>query len=201
MSLETVVEDIRDEARARASEIREDAIERAEEILEQAERDAAEIRDEAERDAEAEVDRLQKQQISSAKLEAKQTRLEARRDALEDVREQVEDRIARLDGETRETLTRSLLADAAEEFGDDERVDVYGREGDRDLLESILADYETYRWAGERDCLGGVVVEGDASRVRVNNTFDSVLEEVWENDLREISARLFEADDSDTEEQ
>jgi V/A-type H+-transporting ATPase subunit E len=26
----------------------------------------------------------------------------------------------------------------------------------------------------------------------VNNTFDSVLEEVWEENLREISARLFE---------
>jgi V/A-type H+-transporting ATPase subunit E len=26
----------------------------------------------------------------------------------------------------------------------------------------------------------------------VNNTFDSVLEDVWEENLREISARLFE---------
>jgi len=36
------------------------------------------------------------------------------------------------------------------------------------------------------------VVESDASRVRVNNTFDSVLETVWEDQLKDVSTRLFE---------
>ena len=60
------------------------------------------------------------------------------------------------------------------------------------LLESLVADYDGYEYAGEYDCLGGVVVESDASRLRVNNTFDSIVEDVWEEELREIADRLFE---------
>jgi V/A-type H+-transporting ATPase subunit E len=194
MSLDTVVEDVREEARARANEIREDAEERGRSIISEAEQDAEEIVEEREREVNRQIEQEREQQLSGAQLEAKQERLEARRDVLEDVRESVEERIASLD-EGREDLTRALLADAAEEF-DEGDIQVYGRADDQELIESILADeeteYEGSTYAGEHDCLGGVVVESEESRVRVNNTFDSVLEGVWEDNLREVSERLFE---------
>jgi len=71
-------------------------------------------------------------------------------------------------------------------------VQVYGRADDAALLEGLVADDDGFEFAGERDCLGGVVVESETSRVRVTNTFDSVLERVWEDELKEISQRLFE---------
>ena len=181
MSLETVVEDIRDEARARAEEIRTDGESRAEEI-----------REAAEREVERQIDQESEQKLSSAKLEAKQERLEARREGLEDVRDDVEARIADIGGDEREQLTRTLLEAAAEEFEDEATVRVHGRDDDEALLESVVDDFDGFEVGDPVDCLGGVVVESDGSRVRVNNTFDSVLEEVWEENLREISARLFE---------
>ena len=192
MSLETVVEDIREEAHARAEEILASADDRAEEIVAEAEEEAGQIEAQREREVESTITQEREQRLSSANLEAKQKRLEARRDALADVRETVEERIVGLEGERREELTRSLLDAAAPEFDDEDTVRVYGRADDQELLESILAEYDGYEFAGDRDCLGGVVVEGENSRVRVNNTFDSVLTEVWEDDLREISTRLFE---------
>ncbi|MFB6270064.1 MAG: V-type ATP synthase subunit E [Halobacterium sp.] len=192
MSLDTVVEDIRDEARERAKEIREDAEQRADDIVAEAEADADDIVAEAEAEAEREIEREREQKLSSAKLEAKQMRLEARRDALEDVRAAVEDRIAAIDGDEREELTRALLDAAADEFDEDSDVRVYGRSSDEALISDVLDDYDGFEYAGEYDCLGGVVVESETSRVRVNNTFDSVLEDVWEDELKEISARLFE---------
>ena len=192
MSLETVVEDIRDEARARAEEIRTDGESHAEEITEAAERDAERIREEAEREVERQIDQESEQKLSSAKLEAKQERLEARREVLEDVRDGVEARIADIGGDEREQLTRTLLEAAAEEFEDEATVRVHGRDDDEALLESVVDDFERFEVGDPVDCLGGVVVESDESRVRVNNTFDSVLEEVWEENLREISTRLFE---------
>jgi len=192
MSLDTVVEDIRDEARARAEEIREEGEERAESIVADAEADAEEIREEAEREVERQIAQEREQTLSSAKLEAKQARLEARRSILATVREEAEAAVAGLSGDTREELTRELLEAAATEFEGADTVRVYGRSADQALLESILEDYDGFEYAGEYDCLGGVVVESDASRVRVNNTFDSVLEEVWEENLREVSDRLFE---------
>ncbi len=192
MSLDTVVEDIREEANARAEEIREEAESRAAEIVAEAEEDAVEIREQAGREADREIERLREQRLSSAKLEAKQKRLETRRDALREVRADVEAELAALEGDTREELTRSLLEAASVEFTDVEEVSVYGRADDEELLESILAEYDGYEHAGEYDCLGGVFVESPGSRIRVNNTFDSILEDVWEENLREISDRLFE---------
>jgi V/A-type H+-transporting ATPase subunit E len=190
MSLDTVVDDIRDEAHARAEEIRAEGEQRAEEIIAEADDDAESIRDERSQEVEATIEQEREQKLSSAKLEAKQERLEARRDALAEVRDAVEDGIASLEGERREELTRALLEAAAAEFeGDD--VAVYGRSDDQDLLENVLADYGGFSYAGEFDCLGGVVVESEASRIRVNNTFDSVLDDVWQDNLRDISERLF----------
>jgi V/A-type H+-transporting ATPase subunit E len=192
MSLETVVEDIRDEARARAEEVREEAETEADRIVADAEADAEEIVAERERAVERQIEQEREQTLSSAKLEAKQQRLEARRDVLEDVHDRVEQAVADIDGAEREELTRALLDSAAEEFDNDDSVAVYGAPSDEALLTKILADYEGFTLDGERDCLGGVVVESDTSRVRVNNTFDSVLETVWEDELREISSRLFD---------
>ena len=192
MSLDTVVEDIREEARTHAEEIREEAERRAEEIVAEAEEDAEEIREEASREADREIEQLREQRLSSAKLEAKQKRLETRREVLREVREGVEAELAALEGEPREELTRSLLEAASVEFEDVEEVSVHGRADGEELLESILAEYDGYEYAGEYDCLGGVFVESPESRIRVNNTFDSILEDVWEENLREISDRLFE---------
>ncbi|MFW5948332.1 MAG: V-type ATP synthase subunit E [Halolamina sp.] len=192
MSLETVVEDVRDEARARAEEIREAGESRADEIISEAEADAETIVRQREEEVEAQIDEEREQALSSAKLTAKQQRLEARRDALEQVRDGLEARVAEIDGERREELTRSLLDAAAEEFDDDADVDVYGREADEDLLTDLLSAYEGWSLAGTEDCLGGVVVESESSRVSVDNTFDSVIEAVWDEELKHISERLFE---------
>jgi V/A-type H+-transporting ATPase subunit E len=192
MTLETVVEDIKEQARARAEEIREDAEADAERIRSEAEADAEEIREEILADADKQIAQEREQKLSSAKLEAKQARLEARREVLQSVREDVEQEVADLSGEDREELTEALLAVAAEEFGSDATVSVYGRGDDQELIEALLTDYEDYEYAGEYDCLGGIVAESDQSRVRVKNTFDSILDEVWEDNLREISDRLFE---------
>ncbi|UPW01920.1 V-type ATP synthase subunit E [Halorussus gelatinilyticus] len=192
MSLDTVVEDIRNEARERAKEIRSEGDERATEIVSEAESDAEEILAEQERETEQTIAQEREQKLSSAKLEAKQQRLEARRDVLQDVRSAVEDRIADLEGDEREELTRELLDAASEEFDDGDTVHVYGKPEDDELLTDVVADYDNYEYAGEYDCLGGVVVESEQSRVRVNNTFDSVLEDVWDDNLQDISKRLFE---------
>lgn len=191
MSLDTVVEDIREDARERADEIRAEADERAEEILDEAREDADEIVADREAAVDRQIEQEREQALSSAKLEAKQNRLEARRDVLEEVREQTAQAVADLEGDRREELTRTLLDDAAAEFGDED-VAVYGRADDEGLLTEILADYDGWSYAGEYDCLGGVVVESEASRVRVNNTFDSVLDDVWEDNLKELSTRLFD---------
>lgn len=193
MSLESVVEDIRAEAEARAEEIREEAEAEANELIAQAEADAKEMMSSAEREAERQIERERERTKSSATLEAKQERLAARRDILERVYDEVESAVVELAGERREQLTRSVFAAGLSEFDDEDSIRVYGRDGDQELLESIVTDEDRATVAGTVDCLGGVVLESDTARVRVNNTFDSILEDVWEDELKDISDKLFEA--------
>ena len=192
MSLDNVVEDIQDEAHARANEIREEGERRAEEIVETAEADAEELLDARKKEVERQIEQEREQAVSGAKLEAKQERLEARRDVLEDVKSQVETELRELSGDDREELTRALLDEAATEFEGQASVAVYGREDDADLIEELVADYDGFEYGGEHDCLGGVVVDATDSRVRVNNTFDSVLDDVWEDNLKDVSGILFD---------
>jgi len=191
MSLDTVVEDVRDEARAHAKEIRESAESEAEEIIAEAEADAERIREERLAEVERQIDQEREQTLSSAKLEAKQERLGARRDVLEDVYDDVESAIADIEGDRRRELTATLLDASLAEFDDDEPVAVYARPEDAELVEELLADRDA-ELDGEVDCLGGVVAESDASRVRVNNTFDSVLDSVWDDELKQVADRLFD---------
>jgi len=86
--------------------------------------------------------------------------------------------------------SRDLLDAASAEFDEGDDANVYGRDEDAELIESIIDDYDGYEYAGEYDCLGGVVVESDQSRVRINNTFDSVLEDVWEDNLQDQQPTL-----------
>ncbi|WP_435094500.1 V-type ATP synthase subunit E [Halorubrum sp. N11] len=191
MSLDTVVEDVRDEAHARADEIREAAESEADEIVAEAEADAERIREERLAEVDRQIDQEREQTLSSAKLEAKQERLGARRDVLEDVYDDVEATIDGLDGDRRRELTETLLDAALAEFDDDADVAVYTRAEDVELVEELV-DGRNAEVDGEVDCFGGVVAESDTSRVRVNNTFDSILESVWDDELKNISEQLFD---------
>jgi len=190
MSLETVVEDIRDEAEQRAEEIREEAEVEAEAIEQDATEDAEQIREEAEAEVEAQIEQEREQTRSSAKLEAKQERLRARRDLLEELRETVEAKLVSLPDDRREELTRALLEDALSEF--ERGAQLHGRPDDESLLRDLADEYDNVTYGGTTDCLGGVVVEGASSRVRINNTFDSVLEEIMETERQSLSDLLFE---------
>jgi len=191
MSLETVVEDIREQAEAQAHEIENRAREEAAEIRTAAEREAEAVREQRQREVERQIEQERERGRSNAELEAKQARLRARRTVLQEVREAVEDELVDLEGDRRRELTATLLDDALGEF-DDESLIVHGREADRDLFEDLVADRDGVRVGEARDCLGGVLVASDDARMRVNNTFDAVLDRVWEDNLRAVSDRLFE---------
>ncbi|MCX2819164.1 V-type ATP synthase subunit E [Haladaptatus sp. F3-133] len=188
MGLETVVDDIKQEARARADEIVAEAEEEKEETLSDAREEAEEIVEQARQDAEKEAENLREQEVSSAKLEARKMVSREERDQLAELRADVRDELAELD-EGREDMTRTLLESGIEELGDDEGA-VYTAEGDEEMVQDLLGGFDGFEHAGSTDIIGGVVVESADGKVRVDNSFDSVLEQVWNESLREVSARL-----------
>lgn len=190
MGLETVVEDIKQEAREQAEEIRREAEQEREKILEEAREQAEEIREQAEQETTSEIESRREQALSSAKLEARKMKSRERKDVLEELRGDVEDTLRDLSDGRRE-LTEALFRAAVEELGADGGV-VYSAEGDEGVVRELAEAESGYTYGGNEDMLGGVVVEAEDGDVRIDNTFESLLDRVWQDRLREVSDRLFE---------
>lgn len=192
MSLESVAEDIRDQARAEADELLEDAENQAEKIISDAEARAEEIIEQRKQELERQVKQERERGRSSANLEAKQRRLETRRDILERVRSAVEEHVDDIEGDTRRELTDDLLTAGVAKFDDSEELVVRCSDRDTDLVEELIADDERLELGDPIDALGGVIVEGTTTKMRVNNSFDTVLDDVWDEELRTFSQQLFD---------
>lgn len=189
MGLETVVEDIKQEARDQAEEIRREAEQEREEILEEARREAEEIREDVEQETTGEIESRREQELSSAKLEARKMKSRERKALLEELRGDVEDALRDL-SDGRRDLTESLFTAAVEELDEDEGV-VYSAERDEDMVRELVDGEPGYTYGGTEEMLGGVVVEAEDGDVRIDNTFDSILDGVWQEELGEVSDRLF----------
>jgi V/A-type H+-transporting ATPase subunit E len=191
MSLETVVEDIREKAREDAERILSEADIERKEIVDKAKREAAIIKVLGKEEMGRRIELEREQKFSSANLAAKQKTLERKRDLLELVRQEIENEISQIKGKEREELTEKLIESSMEEFKDVKDVVVYCKLEDEKLLKSLLKKHKDVKYGGEYECIGGVVMESESARMRVNNTFDSVIETVWTEELKNISELLF----------
>ncbi|MFB6283040.1 MAG: V-type ATP synthase subunit E [Halobacteria archaeon] len=188
MGLETVVEDITEKARNRAEEIREEAESEADEIVADAEDEADEIMEEAKEEVEKEIDEAREQTLSSAQLESKKKVSRTRKELLDELKKDVREELAELEDGRRE-ITESLLNDAVDEI-DDSSGTVHSSENDEELVKELTEDHDGFSYGGSENIVGGVVVENSTGKVRVTNSFDSVLEKVWSDSISEISSRL-----------
>ncbi len=58
-----------------------------------------------------------------------------------------------------------------------------------ELLEDTLTEID---YAGNIDCIGGIVLENADRTVRLDHTFDTIMDEVSEQSMKIISETLFE---------
>jgi V/A-type H+-transporting ATPase subunit E len=191
MSLETVVEDIRKEALKSAKRILSEASKVEEGIVDSAKKSAAGVKMEGKEEVDRIIRLEREQRFSSANLEAKQKVLEMKRDLIEIIRNDVEEEIKSISGKEREALTKILIDSSAKEFENVDDIVVYGQSKDEKLLKSLLKNHKGIKYGGMYDCIGGVVMESESARMRVNNTFDSIIDSVWTEELKNISELLF----------
>ena len=191
MSLETVVEDIREKARGDAERILSESDAEGKEIIDKARKEASVNRAVGKEEISRKIELEREQKFSSTNLAAKQKTLEKKRDLLELVRQEIENEISQIKGKEREELTGKLIESSIKEFIGVKDVFVYGNLEDEKLLKSLLKKHKGVKYGGEYECIGGVVMESESARMRVNNTFDSIIETVWTEELKNISELLF----------
>ncbi|ADI73165.1 H+transporting two-sector ATPase E subunit [Methanohalobium evestigatum Z-7303] len=182
MGLETVVNDIMDVAHAEAAQKKEEADTEAAQIIEDAKEKAKKIKGDRLAETEAKIERLRRQEISSANLEVKRVKLNARKEILDEVYNKAVDSVSNLSPSKNEELLKSLI-DKYEQHG----TRVYSNKESEEIVKKL----SSLEYAGNIDCIGGIVIENSDGSVRLNYTYDTILKSVYDQSLKQISDILF----------
>ena len=182
MGLETVVKDITDAAQNEAAQVSEAGTKDIESILNDAEKQSLKIKGDAVADAEERVTKMKVQELASAKLEIKRMQLNVRKEVLDTTFAQALDAISSLD----EAKNKELLKELISRYSSN-GTKIYSNKRDEAVVKQ-LADLE---YVGNIDCIGGIVIENDDGTVKLDYTFDSICDGVFESALKQTSDILF----------
>ena len=187
MALESVINEIYEKGRQEVQRIRDEAEKEAEKIIAEAKAKAEEIISKAKEEAEKEAEGLRRQEISSVKLGMKREMLNKQKEILDAVFEALKQRIQEMDIETRKKIIESLLKNYAQSG-----MVVYSNKNDEDLVKSIIQELKLdVKYGGNIECLGGVVLESEDGEVRLNLTFDELLNRLYEQKMGDVAKILF----------
>lgn len=109
MGLEDVVNDILEQARSEYSAINAEADEEAAALISKAQSSADEIKQTRMAEVDALIERMHKQEISSARLEMKRAALNAKKDILDSVNQSARDTIASMPAKKNASLLKALI--------------------------------------------------------------------------------------------
>ncbi|MDQ1274839.1 MAG: V/A-type H+/Na+-transporting ATPase subunit [Euryarchaeota archaeon] len=182
MGLEIVVKDIQEGARAEVSRIKAEGDAKASEIINEAKEMQKKMLGDSLAKAEEDLQSLHQQVISSANLEVKRITLNKRKELLDKVYNQTIEKIKSMPASKKEELLKHIL-NKYEASG----ARVYSSKDS----EQIVRKLTSLTYAGNINCIGGVVLDNEDGTVRLDFTYDSILENVYEHSLKQISDRLY----------
>jgi V/A-type H+-transporting ATPase subunit E len=182
MALDKVVGDILDGAQKDAEKLLKSADEEKSSILKLADESIAGKGKEREKELQDALRRLRQQEISSAELEAKRIVLNAKKEMLDKSFHETLKRLNALDRDVRSAVYAKILTDSKATISNPK---VYCPKGDALLL--LGEAKHVY----EVDMEPGLILESEAGDIRLDYRFRSLLESVWEKELKNISTILF----------
>lgn len=191
MGLEAVVGDIKEKGEKEVAAIQAETRAEMTRILTEAQERAASLKQQASEEVERDVRRIINQEVSAANLAVKREMLNAEKDTLGRVRETVISRIADLPAAFHEKALHALLPEAAASVGGGM---VYCNARDIPTVKKILAkdrDLAEFSVGEPVPIEGGVVIESADGRMKIDYSYRTFLETVWESGLKDASDVLF----------
>lgn len=182
MSLEKVVEEIRTRGRAVAEEIAASAALERERMLDEVREEAARLEEERKTEVRERISRQKLRESARAELEARRIGLQAQKEVLDDVLRQTKAHL-------KERPADRLLLEALVARHPDDTAEgtVHTTSREASLLKGLVgADV-----VGDLDAIGGFVVESPDETQRVDLTFETILEDLWQEVVKEIADLLW----------
>ncbi|CVK31431.1 V-type ATP synthase subunit E family protein [Methanoculleus bourgensis] len=191
MGLEAVVNEIREKGRREAEKIRAETRADVEEILKNAQDRAAEIKVSVEEEAGRTASHTINQEVSAANLVVKRQVLNAQKKLLDQVYSASLAAVGDLPAEFHEKALTELLKRAAKEI---KKGVVHANERDLPVVEEIISRLKTlsgYTVGDPVDIPGGIIVESTDGELKIDYSYRTFLDEIWESGLKDASDILF----------
>uniref|UniRef100_A0A7J2TJG8 A-type ATP synthase subunit E n=1 Tax=Archaeoglobus fulgidus TaxID=2234 RepID=A0A7J2TJG8_ARCFL len=187
MPLDAVLKEIRIKGEEEVKRIEEEAKREVEKIIKEAKIEAEALIKKAKEEAEKEGEALRKQEISSLNLEMKRLMLAKQKEITDEVFKMLRKKIAEMDEKMRKELIKTLIEKNAKD-----NMNLYVRKEDEKIVREILEELKmNLKIAGNISALGGIIIEDPSGEVRVNLTFDELLNQLYEKKLNEVAKVLF----------
>lgn len=180
MGLETVKDEILNSAKSQANAMLAEARKESSRIAAEAEKKTEEIKAKSEAETKRIMDTIKRQEMSSAELESKKMLLEAKKQIVEAVFADARKKIESLPDKKREELLKKLLEKAKKDI---EIAYVYCSGKDSKFIKGF--DVQS------ADIIGGLIAENSERTIRVDYSFETLLQGIKENELQSISKLLF----------
>ncbi|MBS1267483.1 MAG: V-type ATP synthase subunit E [Nitrosopumilus sp.] len=142
-------------------------------------------------DGKKEADKIEKQIIGSADIEARNKQLMALEDAVDKVFTKALDQVANADRSgDYSNLIKSLLDESTQILGTSEIV-VSSNANDKDVVQSTLSQFPGSELSPDTiDCLGGIIVKSKDGAMTFDNTLDARIERLKPLIRKEIASKF-----------
>ena len=180
MGLETVKEEILNNAKEHSNSLIAEARREANGMMREAEKKIEEMREKSESETKRMLDAIKRQEMASVELENKKMLLEAKKQIIESVFVEAKKSLEGLDDKKRETYLKKLLDKSKNEI---EVVNAYCNKKDSTFLKGF--HIETI------DISGGLMAENREKTIRIDYSFETMLQSIKENELQNINKILF----------
>ncbi|MBI2541783.1 hypothetical protein HYV80_03690 [Candidatus Woesearchaeota archaeon] len=180
MGIETVKEEILNSAKEQSSSLIAEARKESNRIARETEKKIEEMRAKSEADAKRIMDAIKRQELASAELDNKKLLLGAKKQAIENVFAESRKKLESMDDKKRELIVKKLLDKAKSEI---EIANVYCNKKDSKSFKGMNVEI--------LDMIGGLIAENKEGTVRIDYSFDTMLQSIKENELQNINKTLF----------
>lgn len=180
MGLEAVKEEVLGSAKEQESAMIAEAKKEAGRLMKDAESRIGALKEKSDAEAKKAIEIIKRQAVASAELEAKKMLLEAKKEMIEKVFAEARKKIDGMDEKKREAMLKKLLEKAKSEL----KVEyVYCSKKDAKFLKD--SGTET---AG---ITGGIIAENKETTIRIDYSFETLLESVKDFEMQNINKILF----------
>lgn len=186
MSLDKTMDEIIKNAKKDASLVKKEGYDEAVSILKIAKANALKTEKNAISKTEDLAESMEKREFASAKLQCKRIELDAKKKVIDKVFVSVNEKVSELDSTVKKRIYENLLKKIADEM---DIGCIFVNQKDSAITRSIAPKGVELK---ESNISGGMIVENKDKDIRIDATFDNLLEQVRDESLKSVSQILFE---------